>query len=82
HANNNTLIHLVLSALNSYLHPRSLKGDNEEILFELLEIKKMMQHGTFIKNDSLFLSLANGPQKTSVDLDLNDLEEVLDAFGG
>ncbi|MDP4164310.1 MAG: hypothetical protein Q8898_14510 [Bacillota bacterium] len=40
HANNNTLIHLVLSALNSYLHPRSLKGDNEEILLELLEIKK------------------------------------------
>lgn len=82
HANNNTLIHLVLSALNSYLHPRSQNGGNEEILFELLEIKKMMQQGNFIKNSSSFLIQGNAPKKASVDLDLKDVEEVLDAFGG
>ncbi|WML50091.1 hypothetical protein RCG23_09725 [Neobacillus sp. PS3-34] len=81
HANNNTLIHLVLSALNNYLHPRSFNGVNEEILFELSEIKNMIQTGTFIKNNSPFLPRSN-PQKGSAELDLKDLEEVLDAFGG
>lgn len=82
HANNNTLIHLVLSALNQYLHPRMVKGGSEEILYELLEIKKMMENGFTTKNESTFVSHPSNQQKNTMELDMDDLEEVLEAFGG
>lgn len=82
HTNNNTLIHLVLSALNSYLHPKLNNGGTEEILFELLELKNMMQKGYAPKNTFQVSSPTNHQHKAPIDLELKDLEDVLDAFGG
>ena len=52
HAQNSTLIHLLFSALTTYLHPRVINGGTEEVLFELSEIKKILQQGTYIQNNS------------------------------
>ncbi len=52
HSQNSTLIHLLFSALTTYLHPRAINGGTEEILFELSEIKKILQQGTYIQNHS------------------------------
>ena len=52
HAQNSTLIHLLFSALTTYLHPRAINGGTEEILFELSEMKKILQQGTYIQNHS------------------------------
>ncbi|SFB09403.1 MULTISPECIES: hypothetical protein [unclassified Bacillus (in: firmicutes)] len=82
HAKNNTLIHLVLSALNSYLHPRLPNGNLEEVLLELSEIKKMLQYGTSPKKHSPYVTQLGDLQKESKDLNLEDIEEVLNAFGG
>lgn len=82
HAQNSTLIHLVLSALTSYLQPGIMNGGTEEILFELCEIKKMMQQVPYVQNNSpLFVSHREQPN-ASIVVDLKELEEVLDAFGG
>ncbi len=45
HADNQTLIHLVLSALHEYLHPRKMNGQSDDILLELAEIKEMLLQG-------------------------------------
>ncbi|WP_442599216.1 hypothetical protein [Neobacillus sp. D3-1R] len=85
HAYNNTLIHLVLSALDQYLHPRKVKGKggSEEILFELLEIKKMLVNVSTIKDlSSLDLRSRNQQIRHSMELKMEDLNEVLEAFGG
>ncbi len=83
HAQNNTLIHLFFSALTTYLHPRTIKGGTEEILFELSEIKEMLQQGTYIQNHSNSLkSFHQKPIESLEGLELKELEEVLDAFGG
>lgn len=84
HAYNNTLIHLVLSALDQYLHPKKVKsGGSEEILFELLEIKKMLVNVSTIKDlSSLDLRPRNQQIKHSLELKMEDLNEVLEAFGG
>ncbi|MBS4192718.1 hypothetical protein KHA94_21485 [Bacillus sp. FJAT-49705] len=82
HANNNTLIHLLLSALNSYFHPKGVNGGTEEILFQLAEIKKMMQHGYPPINNFQGLAPLNNKQGSSNILDMKDLEDVLEVFGG
>jgi hypothetical protein len=82
HATNNTLIHLLLSALNNYLHPKLNNGSNEEILFELLEIKNMMQQGYAPKNNFQISYPAKHQHKAPIDLEMKDVEDVLDAFGG
>ncbi|PAE26369.1 hypothetical protein CHI10_03430 [Bacillus sp. 7894-2] len=79
HSNNNTLIHLVLSALNSYLHPKNTNSDI--ILAEINEIKKMMQSGYVpvqklaVKEKILHASIPD-------EVDLKEVEDVLEAFGG
>ncbi|MGM7719626.1 hypothetical protein [Metabacillus sp. Hm71] len=80
HTNNNTLIHLVLSALYSYLHHKPLNGGNEKILYELLEIKKMMQMG-YVPNHKIQFPITNH-DKAPLNLELNDIEDVLESFGG
>ncbi|CAM4259742.1 hypothetical protein [Lederbergia lenta] len=82
HANNSTLIHLVLSALNSYLHPKSMNGRAEEILLELSELKKMMQQTQ--TSDKKFNLDANPivTQEGNIGLDLKEVEEILEGFGG
>ena len=83
HAQNNTLIHLLFSALTTYLHPRTINGGTEEILFELSEMKKILQQGTYIQNHAYpFKSINQKPIESLKELDLKELEEVLDAFGG
>lgn len=85
HAKNSTLIHLVLSALNQYLHPRALHGGTEEILFELSEIKRIMQKGnTFGNTFQNHNQVINRPNKlnASIEVDMKELEEIIDAFGG
>ena len=83
HAQNNTLNHLLFSALTTYLHPRTSGSKMEEILFELSQLKKMLQEGTYLQNHSYPLkSLQQKPLQPSSELDLKELEDVLDAFGG
>ena len=83
HAQNNTLIHLLFSALTAYLHPRTINGGTKEILFELSEMKKLLQQGTYIQNHSYPLkSIKQKSIESSKGLDLKELEDVLDAFGG
>jgi hypothetical protein len=82
HTNNNTLIHLLLSALNSYLHPKVLNGGTQEILHELFEIKNMMQKGYIQKNNLQVSFPSNHRHPEPIDLEMKDIEDVLDAFGG
>jgi|RhiMetdeSRZDD1v2_1073273.scaffolds.fasta_scaffold761472_2 hypothetical protein len=83
HAQNNTLIHLLFSALTTYLHPRTINGGTEEILFELSEMKKILQQGTYIQNHAYpFKGINQKPIESLKGLELKELEEVLDAFGG
>lgn len=82
HANNNTLIHLVFSALSSYLQPQTLHESTNEILVELLEIKKMIQSGS-IPNKHFQTPLpVNNQQKSSAALEIKEVEEILESFGG
>jgi hypothetical protein len=81
HSNNQTLVHLILSALNSYLQPRS-NGENSQnalILDEINEIKRLLQKGYI----PLGTASSESPVKRSAEsLDLNEVEDVLEAFGG
>ncbi len=81
HAKNNTLIHLVLSALNHYLYPKQVNdGGNKEILSELTEIKRMIAHNYQAGHNPSAVS--ETPKNRKHSLDLKDLEELLEAFGG
>lgn len=82
HTNNNTLIHLLLSALTNYLHPKLMHGGNEEILFELSEIKKMMQQGYAQKNNFQVSNPTLQRHHAPIDLEMSDIKDVLEAFGG
>ena len=79
HSKNNTLIHLVLSSLQCYLHPKTInEGSNQTLLNELNEIKNMLQMGyTPVSNKHI----AENHLK-SRPIDLKEVEDVLDAFGG
>lgn len=80
HAENQTLIHLVLSALNQYLHPNRINQDNEEILLKLDEIKQLL-YG--YRPDPSHVGLQHKPsQKEVKDVDMKDIEDILDVYGG
>lgn len=79
HSNNNSLIHLVLSALNSYLHPKNM--NSEIILAEINEIKKMMQSGYVPDQTPAYKEMAFQGSKQD-EVDLKEVEDVLEAFGG
>lgn len=81
HAENQTLIHLVLSALNSYLHPKRVNGGTKEILNELLEIKQMLRNGYSSKN-LLTSTFTTQLPLNELDLDMKDIEDILEEFGG
>lgn len=81
HSNNSTLIHLVLTALNSYLQPRSTTNGNSLLLEEIREIKRMMEMG-YIPRRSSQMGIGRTPINDKSNLDLNEVEDVLEAFGG
>lgn len=80
HAGNETLVHFLLSALAEYLEPLKKMDINEEILLELQEIKKMLQ------GQRIPVSRLNAPknkeQSVPADLDLQEVEDILEVFGG
>lgn len=83
HAENNTLIHLVLSALNHYFfHPRAALDTNvNDMWTELLEIKQLIQHG----NSNRFqINHTKMDRKIPISSELNvqEIADVLEAFGG
>ena len=80
HSRNNTLQHFIISALTSYLSaPPNLQGHTDEVLQELLEIKRMLKvgnggsHNTDKTGDKFFSSREVGSK---------EIEDVLEAFGG
>ncbi|MEK3854468.1 hypothetical protein [Cytobacillus sp. FSL H8-0458] len=81
HTKNQTLNHFILSALHSYLHPRIPASEgNDLILQELTELKKLIKGGRIAsvaaaKPDTTF-------QKENAAVDLDEVEDVLEAFGG
>ncbi|WP_071395163.1 hypothetical protein [Bacillus tuaregi] len=87
HAENSTLVHLVMSALTNYLHPKKPSGgsgSNEEVLSELFEIKRLLQERP---SQPINRALQQNVQqqksiKAGIDVDLKELEEILEAFGG
>lgn len=80
HAENQTLIHLVLSALTEYFHPIKKRELNENILLELVEIKQML-HGHQINKAYVNLPKKNAQPKTT-DLALKEVDDILEVFGG
>ncbi|WP_078410880.1 hypothetical protein [Priestia abyssalis] len=82
HTNNGTLVDFIFSALNQYLKPKAEKGMNEEILQELSEIKKMIERGYVPRNFSPQPILSKNRDMKSQPVDLREVEDILDAFGG
>ena len=80
HTENQTLIHLVLSALNEYFYPIKKRGLNEDILMELVEIKQMLQ-GHHI-NKGYICNPKKKVQPKSTDLDIEEFDDILEVFGG
>lgn len=78
HTNNGTLVDFLFSALHHYLKPKNGSGMNEEILCELLEIKRMLERGHVPLNRAP----VSAPPTVSKEVDLKEVEDVLDAFGG
>ncbi|MDE3838782.1 hypothetical protein C0966_05230 [Bacillus methanolicus] len=82
HANNSTLIHLVFSALDQYLKPKAANGVTEEILLELSEIKRMIENGYIPLNHSPQSFVSKNKDLTPKSVDLKEVEDILEAFGG
>lgn len=78
HADNQTLIHLVLSALTNYLQPRRMNVGTKEILNELSEIKQLLHQGSFT---NIPLSKTTTAPKKMM-FDLKDVDDILEDFGG
>ncbi|MBT2690114.1 hypothetical protein J7I93_18255 [Bacillus sp. ISL-47] len=84
HSKNQTLNHLILSALHSYLHPRrAAAGSQDLILQEISELKKLIEGGSISINPAVKKPINTDPyQREKAALDLNEVEDVLEAFGG
>ncbi|MBX0359473.1 dehydrogenase [Halobacillus sp. Nhm2S1] len=81
HSENNTLNHLIFSALNHYFHKAAVsqpEGTNG-VLSELLEIKRLLAGGSYQKGN---VPLSNKKTAGSQEMDLQEIEDLLEAFGG
>ncbi|MGR9047470.1 dehydrogenase [Halobacillus faecis] len=81
HSENNTLNHLIFSALNHYFHKAAAsqpEGTNG-VLSELLEIKRLLAGGSYQKGN---VPLSNKKTTGSQEMDIQEIEELLEAFGG
>lgn len=82
HAHNHTLVHLVFSALDQYFRPAAKSGGtNAEIIQELQAIKLMLQQGYVPGSTRPPHPTSQGRQDTSP-LNMRDLNDILEAFGG
>ncbi|KML36137.1 MULTISPECIES: hypothetical protein [Cytobacillus] len=81
HTENQTLNHLILSALHQYFHPKSVSGNNEQILSEIADIKKLLLERNVAVNTAAKRKFHTS-QDEDLDLDLNEVVDVLEAFGG
>ncbi len=83
HTNNNTLSHLIFSALSDYVNrshkPIANHGSND-VLNELMEIKQMLRQGNV--NSTVTQQNHSTHHIQEKDLDIKELEDVLEAFGG
>jgi len=81
HTNNNTLSHLLFSALSYYVQNNSStvpQKDTSNIMNELLEIKRMIQNNS--KVISTPATIKSDMDKK--ELNIKEVEDVLEAFGG
>ncbi|MBN9654790.1 hypothetical protein J0K78_10985 [Halobacillus sp. GSS1] len=81
HSENNTLTHLLFSALNDYFlkAPTSQQKGTNCVLSELQEIKRMLAAGSF-QERSIPASIKKPP--VSKEMDILEIEDLLEAFGG
>lgn len=81
HSENNTLNHLIFSALHDYFHkgatPQQVPSD---VLKELLEIKELLHSGKEIQIDSR--SSVSEKSRPLQERNMKEIAEVLEAFGG
>jgi len=81
HTKNNTLSHLIFTALSYYVqnnHKPLTNNSPDQILTELHEIKRMLREGQF---DTSQIQKKHQSSQGDV-LDMKELEDVLEAFGG
>jgi hypothetical protein len=81
HAENNTLVDLVFSALNSYIITRNTQQVADDIFFELAEIKKLLEQG-YMSNQCSSISQSSKEEPAPKSLDIREVEDILEAFGG
>ncbi|WP_394219540.1 dehydrogenase [Halobacillus trueperi] len=81
HSENNTLNHLIFSALNHYFHKAaaSQQEGTNGVLSELLEIKRLLATGSFQKEGAP--SSIKKPL-VSQEMNIQEIEDLLEAFGG
>lgn len=83
HADNSTLIHLVLSALHQYLNHRPLSnGGSGEVLQQLAEIRSILENGVYQIPRAAKTKPLNESTDAAKLLNLKEVEDILEAFGG
>lgn len=83
HTANNTLSHLLFSALNHYLHSEPKQNEEtSEILQELTDIKRMIRNGYFFLKEKEYDDTSTHRLKAADELNMKEIEDLLEAFGG
>ena len=87
HAKNNTLNHLVFSALHDYLHhvkPVEVHRPSEHaILEELLELKRLLlQNGNDSSKNLNEYTIKSPKEQDHTFVGMKEIDDLLEAFGG
>ena len=87
HAKNNTLNHLVFSALHDYLHhakPVQVNVQSERaILEELVELKRLLlQHGNDSSKSLNEYTIKSPKELNHASVGMKEIDDLLEAFGG
>jgi hypothetical protein len=81
HSENNTLNHLIFSALHDYFHKASTPQQvPSDVLTELFEIKRMLHSGKEIQSGSHPSAIKKSPPLQG--RNMKEIADVLEAFGG
>ena len=80
HAENSSLSHLVLSALHHYLNPKN--AGSAEILQQLADIRSMLENGTYLIQPPVKARTGNEQTDAAKLLNMKEVEDILEAFGG